>query len=41
VLGAFAAFAGPADVWAVMGVGLCALVLAAAAAQTWNRRARA
>ncbi|HEU5215656.1 MAG TPA: hypothetical protein VFU30_08960 [Gaiellaceae bacterium] len=38
-LGSFAAFAGPAAVWGVVGVGLCALLLLGAAAQTWQRRA--
>lgn len=37
-LGAFASFAGPADVWGVVGVGLSALLLLAAAAQLrWGR----
>jgi hypothetical protein len=39
VLGAFASFAGPADVWGVVGVGLCVLLLIGAAAQLWRRRA--
>jgi len=39
VLGALASFAGPADVWAVTGVGLCVLLLIGAAAQLWRRRA--
>jgi hypothetical protein len=39
VLGAFAAFAGPADVWGVVGIGLCTLLLAGSAAQL--RRSRA
>ena len=39
VLGAVAAFAGPAEVWGVVGVALCILLLAAAAAQLWQRRA--
>jgi hypothetical protein len=38
-LGAFAAFAGPAEVWGVVGVGLSALLLAGAAAQLRQRRA--
>ena len=38
-LGAFAAFAGPAAVWGVTGVGLCGLLLIAAVAQLWQRRA--
>ncbi len=41
VLAAVAAFAGPATVWAVMGIGLCTLVLAGAALQFAQRRARA
>ncbi|HET8527920.1 MAG TPA: hypothetical protein VFL60_03345 [Gaiellaceae bacterium] len=40
-LGSFASFAGPADVWAVVGAGLCGLLLAVAAVQLWRRRARA
>jgi hypothetical protein len=39
VLGAIAAFAGPAAVWGVVGVGLCGLLLLAVAAQLWQRRA--
>jgi hypothetical protein len=39
VLGALAPFAGPADVWGVIGVGLCGLLLVGAAAQLWQRRA--
>jgi hypothetical protein len=38
VLGACAAFAGPATVWGVVGVGLCALLLVGGAAQFWERR---
>jgi hypothetical protein len=38
-LAAGAAFAGPIDVWAVMGIGLCALVVAYAAGQVIVRRA--
>jgi len=38
ILGAVACFAGPTAVWGVMGVGLCALVLAGGAAQLWQRR---
>jgi len=38
VLGAFACFAGPVAVWAVIAVGLCALLLAATAAQLWQHR---
>lgn len=38
-LAAGAALAGPVGVWAVMGVGLCVLVLARAGAQLWPRRA--
>ena len=34
-----AAFAGPATVWLVMGIGLCAVLIGLAAAQTWQRRA--
>jgi hypothetical protein len=40
-LGAFASFAGAAAVWGVVGVGLCGLLLAGAAAQLWQRRAAA
>ena len=39
VLGALASFAGPAGVWGVIGVGLCALLLIGAAAQLRQRRA--
>lgn len=38
-LGSFAAFAGPADVWAVIAVGLGSLLLLGAAAQLRRRRA--
>jgi hypothetical protein len=38
-LGATAAFAGPAGVWGVIGIGLCALLLGGAGAQLWQRRA--
>lgn len=38
VLGACAAFAGPAGVWGVTGIGLCALLVAGGAAQLWQRR---
>jgi hypothetical protein len=37
-LGAFGAFAGPNDVWAVMGIGLSALLLVRAATIVWRRR---
>jgi hypothetical protein len=36
---AVGAFAGPAGVWAVVGVGLCVLQLAFGAAQVWVRPA--
>lgn len=39
VLGAGACFAGPAGVWGVIGIGLCALLLAATAAELVRRRA--
>ena len=39
VLGAVASFAGPADVWGVIGVGLCVLVLVGTAARIRQRRA--
>lgn len=39
VLGALAAFAGPAGVWGVVGVGLCGLLLVGAAGKLWQRRA--
>jgi hypothetical protein len=38
VLGSVACFAGPNAVWGVIGVGLCALLLLAAAAQLWPSR---
>jgi len=38
VLGAFAAFAGPADVWGVVAIGGCALLLVGTAALLWERR---
>jgi hypothetical protein len=38
-LAAGGAFAGPAGVWAVIGIGLCALILARAGTQVWLRRA--
>ncbi len=38
VLGAVACFAGPRAVWGVIAVGLCALLLAATAAQLWQHR---
>jgi hypothetical protein len=38
-LAAIGSFAGPADVWAVIGIGLCALLLARAATRVWQRRA--
>jgi hypothetical protein len=34
-LAAGSAFAGPAGVWAVIGIGLCVLILARAGAQVW------
>jgi hypothetical protein len=37
-LGAGGAFAGPADVWGVMGIGLCALLTGRAAFQTISLR---
>jgi hypothetical protein len=40
LLGALAAFAGPAGVWGVTGVGLCSLLLIGTAAQLWQRHAR-
>ncbi len=39
VLGAVAAFAGPAGVWGVVGAGLCVLLLLGTAAQIRQRRA--
>ena len=41
VLAAISSFAGPATVWGVIGVGLCVLLVAATAAQLWERRPRA
>jgi hypothetical protein len=38
-VGAGSAFAGPAGVWLVAGVGLCAVLLCRAIAQIWLRRA--
>lgn len=38
-LGAFGAFAGPATVWGVMGIGLCSLLFVALAVQLRQRRA--
>lgn len=38
-LAAGGAFAGPAGVWAVVGIGLCALLLSRAGTQFWLRRA--
>jgi hypothetical protein len=38
-LAAGGAYAGPAGVWAVIGIGLCVLLLSRAAAQLWLRRA--
>jgi hypothetical protein len=38
VLGSMACFAGPSAVWGVIAVGLCALLLAATAAQLWPHR---
>jgi hypothetical protein len=38
-IAAGAAFAGPVGVWGVIGIGLCALLLAWAAIQVWLRRA--
>ena len=38
-LGAFASFAGPADVWGLVGVGLSALLLVGTASQVWQRTA--
>jgi len=38
VLGSVACFAGPRAVWGVIAVGLCALLLAATAAQLWQHR---
>jgi hypothetical protein len=38
-LAAIGSFAGPAGVWAVIGIGLCVLLLARAGGQVWLRRA--
>ena len=38
VLGSVACFAGPEAVWGVVGIGLCALLLAATAAQLWKHQ---
>ena len=38
-VGAGSAFAGPAGVWGVAGVGLCAVLVCRAIAQVWLRRA--
>lgn len=38
VLGSIACFAGPRAVWGVIGLGLCALLLIATAAQLWSHR---
>jgi hypothetical protein len=38
-VGAGSAFAGPAGVWLVAGVGLCAVLVCRAVAQVWLRRA--
>jgi hypothetical protein len=38
VVGVVGAFAGPAGAWAVAGVGLCAVLLAKAAAVAWRQR---
>jgi hypothetical protein len=38
-VGAGSAFAGPAAVWLVAGVGLCAVLVCRAIAQVWLRRA--
>jgi len=37
-IGALGFFAGPAGAWAVMGVGLCAVLLGTAAAVAWRQR---
>ncbi|HEY6280136.1 MAG TPA: hypothetical protein VIX86_27920 [Streptosporangiaceae bacterium] len=39
VVGAVGLFAGPASVWLVMGIGLCAVLLGTAAAIAWQQRA--
>jgi hypothetical protein len=41
VLGAVGSFAGPREVWGVIGVGFCALLLTAVGAQIRERRMRA
>jgi hypothetical protein len=41
VIAVAAAFTGPADVWAVIGIGLCFLLLARATTQVWARHAHA
>jgi hypothetical protein len=38
-LASIGAFAGPAGVWAVIGIGLCVLLLSRTAAELWLRRA--
>jgi hypothetical protein len=38
-VGAGSAFAGPAGVWGVAGVGLCAVIVCWAMARVWLRRA--
>ena len=38
VVGAVAAFAGPAGAWAVAGAGLCIVLLGSAAAIAWRQR---
>jgi hypothetical protein len=40
-IAAAGAFTGPADVWAVIGIGLCVLLLVRAATQVWTRHAYA
>lgn len=40
-LAAIASYAGPRDVWGVMAVGLCGLLVIGFAAQLWQRRERA
>ena len=39
VVGAAAAFAGPVDAWAVVGVGVCVILLEHAAEISWRQRA--
>ncbi|HET7571214.1 MAG TPA: hypothetical protein VFJ77_00940 [Gaiellaceae bacterium] len=41
VLAAIGSFAGPADVWGVIAVGFCGLLVLGGAAQLWQRRAAA